>query len=73
MCGILDDRVPIGAVYKGVEVVGEIENLHVILPENRLDEIGITLSLSDYDRLEKIVNICENQGFTQSLYRIIIV
>jgi len=62
VCGILDDRVPIGAVYKGVEVVGEIENLHDILPENRLDEIGITLSLSDYDRLEKIVNICEKSG-----------
>ncbi|MDE7321380.1 MAG: undecaprenyl-phosphate glucose phosphotransferase [Lachnospiraceae bacterium] len=62
VCGILDDHVPRGAVYKGVEVVDEIDSLHRILPGNELDEIGITLSLSDYDRLEDIVNICEKSG-----------
>lgn len=62
VCGILDDRVPIGAVYKGVSVIGEIDALSSMLPENELDEIGITLSLSDYDRLEAIVNICEKSG-----------
>lgn len=62
VCGILDDRVPRGAVYKGVKVIGDIANLEIILPENKLDEIGITLSLSDYDRLEEIVNICEKSG-----------
>ncbi len=62
MCGILDDRVPVGAVYKGVRVIGEIDTLSAMLPENELDEIGITLSLSDYDRLESIVNICEKSG-----------
>lgn len=60
--GILDDRVPVGAVYKGVEVVGDIDYLDTILAENQLDEIAITLSLSDYDRLENIVNICEKSG-----------
>jgi Undecaprenyl-phosphate glucose phosphotransferase len=60
--GILDDRVPIGAKYKGVEVVGEIDNLLGLLEENRFDEISITLSLSDYDRLEGIVNLCEKTG-----------
>lgn len=62
VCGILDDRVPVGAVYKGVRVIGEIDTLSTMLPENELDEIGITLSLSDYDRLEAIVNICEKSG-----------
>ena len=62
VCGILDDHVPRGAVYKGVEVVDEIDSLQRILPGNELDEIGITLSLSDYDRLEDIVNICEKSG-----------
>ena len=62
VCGILDDRVPVGAVYKGVRVIGEIDTLSAMLPENELDEIGITLSLSDYDRLESIVNICEKSG-----------
>jgi len=62
VCGILDDHVPMGAVYKGVQVIGEIDSLSTILTENRLDEIGITLSLADYDRLENIVTICEKSG-----------
>lgn len=60
--GILDDFVPSGTVYKGVKVVGSIENLLYILPENKLDEIAITLSLKDYDRLEYIVDLCEKSG-----------
>lgn len=60
--GILDDSVPRGAVYKGVKVLGSIDNLLYILPENKLDEIAVTLSLSDYDRLEEIVNLCEKSG-----------
>ncbi|MBO5208811.1 MAG: undecaprenyl-phosphate glucose phosphotransferase [Lachnospiraceae bacterium] len=60
--GILDDSVPSGTIYKGVKVVGSIENLLYILPENKLDEIAITLSLKDYDRLEYIVDLCEKSG-----------
>lgn len=60
--GILDDRIPSGTTYKGVKVVGRIENIHYILPENKLDEIAITLSLSDYDHLEYIVDLCEKSG-----------
>ena len=37
----------------------------VILPENRLDEIAITLGLSEYDRLEEIVGLCGKVGVIQ--------
>ena len=60
--GILDDTVPRGAVYKGVKVLGAIDNLLYILPENKLDEIAVSLSLSDYSRLEEIVSLCEKSG-----------
>ena len=60
--GILDDRIPSGTVYKGVKVVGRIENIKYILPENKLDEIAITLALKDYDHLEYIVDLCEKSG-----------
>ena len=60
--GILDDTMPSGTVYKGVKVVGRIENIRYILPENKLDEIAITLSLKDYDYLEGVVDICEKSG-----------
>ena len=60
--GILDDRIPSGTVYKGVKVVGRIDNLMYILPENKLDEIAITLALADYGRLGEIVDLCEKSG-----------
>lgn len=70
--GILDDNVPAGTEYKGIKVLGRIANLNIILPENRLDEIAITLGLSEYYRLEEIVALCENPEYTPSLSRIII-
>lgn len=60
--GVLDDRVARGTTYKGVKVIGRIDNLNVILPENRLDEIAITLGLNEYDKLEHIVALCEKSG-----------
>lgn len=60
--GILDDNVPAGTIYKGIKVIGRIANLTVILPANRLDEIAITLGLSEYYRLEEIVAMCEKSG-----------
>jgi len=60
--GILDDEVPAGTLFKGVKVLGRIDNIYEILPENKLDEIAITLSLKDYDRLEEMVSTCEKSG-----------
>ena len=60
--GILDDNVPAGTVYKGIKVIGRIANLMVILPASRLDEIAITLGLSEYYRLEEIIALCEKSG-----------
>lgn len=60
--GILDDHVPAGTLYRGVKVVGCIDNLQYVLPENKLDEITISLALGDYDRLEEIVSMCEKSG-----------
>ena len=60
--GILDDNIARGTVYKGVKVIGSIGNLTFILPENKLDEIAITLGLEEYYKLEKIVSQCEKSG-----------
>ena len=60
--GILDDHAARGTEYKGVRVMGPIDNLDEILPMNRLDEIAITLSINEYDKLERIVNACEKSG-----------
>lgn len=62
VCGVLDDIVPEGTLYKGVRVLGNIDQLTEVLQEYKLDEIAIALALRDYDRLEEIVNICEKSG-----------
>lgn len=60
--GILDNNIPAGTRYKGVRVLGSLNSLEGILPENRLDEIAITLPLRDYDCLGEIVSTCEKSG-----------
>ena len=60
--GILDDNVESGTEYRGIKVLGRIANLEVILPENKLDEIAITLGLSEYSKLERVVAECEKSG-----------
>lgn len=60
--GILDDNAERGTEYKGIKVLGTIDNLPLILPENKLDEIAITLPLGQYGRLKEIVGLCEKSG-----------
>ena len=60
--GILDDREDWGTEYKGVRVIGKIEDLSDILKLNTLDEIAITLGIGEYANLEGIVAACEKSG-----------
>lgn len=60
--GVLDDNIARGTTYKGIKVIGSIGNLEYILPQNKLDEIAITLGLEEYYKLEKIVAECEKSG-----------
>ena len=62
VCGILDDNVERGVEYKGIRVIGVCDDLEHILPANELDEIAITLGLSEYSKLEHIVAECEKSG-----------
>lgn len=60
--GILDDNKPTTEEYNGVYILGKVDSLFDILQENELDEIAITLSLSEYGRFESIVKLCEKSG-----------
>ncbi len=60
--GILDDTKQKGYTYRGVEVIGTLDDLNPILGANELVEVAITLSLDDYDKLEAVVKACEKQG-----------
>lgn len=60
--GILDDNHERGTEYKGMKVIGTLEDLTYILEQNSLDEIAITLSLSEYEKLRHVVNLCEKSG-----------
>ncbi len=60
--GILDNNKEWGAEYKGIHVIGKVSDLDEILALNSLDEIAITLSISEYADLERIVASCEKSG-----------
>lgn len=60
--GILDDKVKVGTTYKGVPILGKNQKLPEILEQNDLDEIAITLGLSEYYKLERVVAQCEKSG-----------
>lgn len=57
--GILDDTKERGSEYGGVKIIGTTDDLDYILEQNSLDEIAITLSLKEYDKLRRIVALCE--------------
>jgi len=59
---ILDNHIPVDTKYKGVSVIGGIDQLDDVLAANDLDEIAVALPLEDYDILEKIVSKCEKSG-----------
>ena len=60
--GILDDNSDTGRHYHNIPVIGNIDDIGRILDENALDEIAITLGLSEYSKLKKIVAACEKSG-----------
>lgn len=60
--GILDDTLEVGTIYKRIPVIGRTENLQQFLTKMDLDEIAITLSIKEYEKLENIVGICEKSG-----------
>ena len=60
--GILDDKTERAANYRGIHIIGRTEDLIQILSVNSLDEIAITLELSEYYKLEHIVAQCEKSG-----------
>jgi Undecaprenyl-phosphate glucose phosphotransferase len=60
--GILDDNIEVGTMYKKVPVIGSITHLESFLMKMTLDEIAITLSVNEYEKLESIVATCEKSG-----------
>ncbi|MDO4343694.1 MAG: undecaprenyl-phosphate glucose phosphotransferase [Eubacteriales bacterium] len=60
--GILDDSAGRAISYRGIPVIGRTDDLMNILSVNTLDEIAITLGLSEYYKLEHIVALCEKSG-----------
>ena len=61
--GIVSDNKNMGFEYRGIPVIATTSELPELLSSHDdLDEIAITLSLNDYQKLEGIVNICEKSG-----------
>ena len=44
------------------KIIGKVERLNEILNKCDIDEVFITLSIKDYDKIGKIIGICEKNG-----------
>ena len=60
--GIVDDIHKKGTNYRGIEIIETLNNLQQVIDNNTFDEIAITLSLSEYNKLRNVVAICEKSG-----------
>ena len=60
--GILDDTMEVGTMYKKIPVIGTLQQLEHFLARMSLDEIAITLSIKEYEKLEGVVTTCEKSG-----------
>jgi len=60
--GILDDTKQEGDMYKDIKILGGTHKLTELLEKNTIDEIAITLSISEYSKLEDLVAACEKSG-----------
>lgn len=60
--GILDDNTESGYEYDSIKVLGPIAMLDEILAANEVEEIVLSLELSEYGKLEQIVKQCEKSG-----------
>ena len=60
--GILADSMAAGTRYKGVEVLAPIIELDEYIENNDFDEIVIAPGIDKYEKLERIVDICEKSG-----------
>lgn len=60
--GIFDDTISKNFEYRGIKRIGTLGDLADYLENTSLDEVAITLNLDEYNKLEKIVAICEKSG-----------
>ena len=60
--GILDDNMEVGTMYKKAVVIGNCDELGNILQGNDFDEIVVTLGINEYNKLERLVGVCEKSG-----------
>lgn len=60
--GIFDDFITDDFEYKSIHRLGSISDLPNFLDVHNLDEVAITLSIKEYEKLEGIVKVCEKSG-----------
>ena len=60
--GIVDDNHKVGTEYRNVKVIGNLSQLKNIIETNNFDEVEITLSLTEYNKLRDVVFVSEKAG-----------
>jgi exopolysaccharide biosynthesis polyprenyl glycosylphosphotransferase len=61
VCGVLDDRLPLGSMFAGATVVGRIDDLPHKARELEADQVFIATAEGDRGRLLTLIKLCEDQ------------
>ncbi len=60
--GILDDNLANDTIFRKVKIIGSTDELESFLANEDYEEIAISLNIDEYNKLKKIVSICEKSG-----------
>lgn len=60
--GILDDLEKIGHRLKDAEIIGRTDELESYIEGSDIDEVIITLPIDAYNKLKRMINVCEKNG-----------
>lgn len=60
--GIVDDENELGMDYKGVSIIGRLDELSGLLESNSYDEVVVALNINEYYKLRRVVGLCEKCG-----------
>lgn len=60
--GLIDDNEIVGKKIRGRSVLGNLKELERYLSELNVDDVFITLTLGEYDKIRNIIEVCEKMG-----------
>lgn len=60
VCGVLDDRLELGARFAGTAVLGRVEELPAQVRQHKIDQVFLALPGANHDQLLHLIKTCDD-------------